>query len=273
MTGIAPRLGAACAADAARAPRRLPTIPADAEAFGAHAVLRLALETMGASRLPLSTSLEPEGIVILDLLSDMEAHPRVITVDTGRLPEQTHDADRPRARPVRRRHRGPAGPTSDRRGDGPRARPEPLLPLAGRPPALLRGAQGAAAPRRSASVDGWITGLRRDQSTTRRTTPKISLDFENGLIWKVAPLADWSCERVWHYIRKRDLPYNTLHDMGYQSVGCAPCTRAVPPGEDDRSGRWWWEAPESRECGLHVDRARSWRTIGRAAPTTWSRSE
>jgi phosphoadenosine phosphosulfate reductase len=105
-------------------------------------------------------------------------------------------------------------------------------------------------------VDGWITGLRREQSTTRWKTPKLSLDFEHGLIWKVSPLADWSAERVWHYIRKRNLPYNTLHDMGYPSVGCAPCSRAVPPGADPRSGRWWWETPESRECGLHMDSAR-----------------
>jgi phosphoadenosine phosphosulfate reductase len=104
-------------------------------------------------------------------------------------------------------------------------------------------------------VDGWITGLRREQATTRWKTAKLTLDIEHGLIWKVSPLADWSTERVWHYIRTRDLPYNTLHDMGYPSVGCAPCSRAVPLGGDPRSGRWWWESPESRECGLHVDRA------------------
>jgi phosphoadenosine phosphosulfate reductase len=104
-------------------------------------------------------------------------------------------------------------------------------------------------------VDGWITGLRREQSATRWRTPKLSLDVEHGLIWKVSPLADWSSERVWHHIRARGLPYNTLHDMGYPSVGCAPCSRAVPPGADARAGRWWWETPESRECGLHMRRS------------------
>jgi phosphoadenosine phosphosulfate reductase len=103
-----------------------------------------------------------------------------------------------------------------------------------------------------ATVDGWVTGLRRDQIATRAHTPKIGLDIEHGLIWKVAPLADWSEDRVWAYIRERDLPYNALHDQGYPSIGCAPCTRAVAPGDDPRSGRWWWEEPDSRECGIHV---------------------
>jgi phosphoadenosine phosphosulfate reductase len=244
-------------------PRRLPTIPPDAEAFGAHTVLRIALETLGASRLVLSTSLGPESIVILDLLSDMEARPRVVTVDTGRLPEQTLTLiDRVRARfgidievlqpdadavDAMVQERGPDlfyRSIDDRLRCCDVRKVEPLTK------ALL-------------DVDGWITGLRREQSTTRWKTPKISLDFEHGLIWKVSPLADWSDERVWHYIRKRDLPYNTLHDMGYPSVGCAPCSRAVPPGDDHRSGRWWWEAAESRECGLHVDSAHL-AAVGRA---------
>ncbi len=72
-------------------------------------------------------------------------------------------------------------------------------------------------------------------------------------MWKIAPLADWSSERVWAYIREHDLPYNALHDQGYPSIGCAPCTRAVQPGEDERAGRWWWEQPEERECGIHFD--------------------
>ena len=103
-----------------------------------------------------------------------------------------------------------------------------------------------------ATVDGWVTGLRRDQITTRAATAKIATDHDHGDIWKIAPLADWSEAQVWAYIREHDLPYNALHDQGYPSIGCAPCTRAIGPGEDPRAGRWWWEQPDHRECGLHV---------------------
>jgi phosphoadenosine phosphosulfate reductase len=97
----------------------------------------------------------------------------------------------------------------------------------------------------------WITGLRRDQAATRGGLAASSFDADNGL-WKFNPLIDWSHLDVWTYIRERGVPYNALHDRGYPSVGCAPCTRAITAGEDVRAGRWWWEAPESKECGLHV---------------------
>jgi phosphoadenosine phosphosulfate reductase len=101
------------------------------------------------------------------------------------------------------------------------------------------------------TLDVWITGLRRQQAVTRNALDKIEWDEGNGLI-KLNPLADWSEERVWAYIKKHQIPYNKLHDAGYPSIGCAPCTRAVKPGEDLRSGRWWWETPEQKECGLHL---------------------
>ena len=100
----------------------------------------------------------------------------------------------------------------------------------------------------------WITGLRAQQSATRDGLPIESFDESNGLV-KFNPLADWSEKDVWAYIRLNKVPYNTLHDRFYPSIGCAPCTRAITPGEDIRSGRWWWEAPESKECGLHVKKA------------------
>jgi phosphoadenosine phosphosulfate reductase len=81
--------------------------------------------------------------------------------------------------------------------------------------------------------------------------PKVETDLANGGILKLNPLADWSEEEIWEYIRTNDVPYNKLHDQGFPSIGCAPCTRAVLPGEDVRAGRWWWETPEQKECGLH----------------------
>jgi thioredoxin-dependent adenylylsulfate APS reductase len=227
-------------------------IPRDIERYEAQDVLRVALETLGRDRVALSSSFGPEDIVVLDLLSELAPRPRVFTLDTGRLPQETYDLidrvrDRfhvevevffPRADAVQTmvRERGMNlfyASVADRRRCCDVRKVEPL-------------------GRALTTLDGWITGLRRDQIGTRARTPKIGLDLEHGMVWKVAPLADWTSEQVWAHIRARDLPYNELHALGYPSVGCEPCTRAVPPGEDPRSGRWWWEDAEDRECGLHV---------------------
>ena len=97
----------------------------------------------------------------------------------------------------------------------------------------------------------WVTGMRAQQAATRSTLPVREFDSNNG-IEKFNPLADWTEQEVWGYIRNRDIPYNKLHDIFYPSIGCAPCTRAIAMGEDVRAGRWWWEDPTSKECGLHV---------------------
>jgi len=101
-------------------------------------------------------------------------------------------------------------------------------------------------------LDAWITGLRRGQSVTRTEVKKVEIDEAHGNIVKVNPLADWSNEQVWSYVKKNNLPYNTLYDKGYPSIGCEPCTRPIKPEEDIRAGRWWWESPDEKECGLHV---------------------
>jgi phosphoadenylyl-sulfate reductase (thioredoxin) len=106
------------------------------------------------------------------------------------------------------------------------------------------------------TADGWITGVRRDQTPSRKGVSKLGVDLEHGLIWKAAPIADWTSDEVWDYVRRENVPYNALHDAGYPSIGCVPCTRAVAPGDDPRSGRWWWEQDGSRECGLHVPKGR-----------------
>ncbi len=102
----------------------------------------------------------------------------------------------------------------------------------------------------------WITGLRREQSPTRTDVPFSEWDEANQL-HKFNPLRDWLTDEVWTYIRAFNVPYNALHDKFYPSIGCAPCTRAITPGEDIRAGRWWWENPDSRECGLHIKKAAS----------------
>ncbi|HEY3523766.1 MAG TPA: phosphoadenylyl-sulfate reductase [Candidatus Limnocylindrales bacterium] len=250
MSGVRSRT----AADAAPASTGVPAIPAGVEGLDARGVLRLVLDTLSRERLALSTSFGLEGLVILDLLLGLEPRARVFTLDTGRLPEETYELmERVRARygieievfapeahdvEAMVRTRGPNlfyGSFEDRLRCCEVRKVRPLR-------------------RALAGLDGWIVGLRRDQAPTRSATPKVSLDLEHGLIWKVAPLADWTADEVWTYVRAHDLPYNALHDRGYPSIGCAPCTRAVEAGGDPRSGRWWWEGPEARECGIHVGR-------------------
>jgi phosphoadenosine phosphosulfate reductase len=99
-------------------------------------------------------------------------------------------------------------------------------------------------------VDVWITGIRREQSITRKDNDLVEWDDEYQLV-KVCPLLDWTEAQVWDYIKKNNVPYNPLHDKGYPSIGCIPCTRAVEQGEELRDGRWWWESAENKECGLH----------------------
>jgi phosphoadenosine phosphosulfate reductase len=101
-------------------------------------------------------------------------------------------------------------------------------------------------------LDAWMTGLRREQAVTRADVHKIEVDRDHGNIIKINPLVDWSYDDVWDYIRKNNVPYNRLHKQGYPSIGCAPCTRSVEPAEDLRAGRWWWENPDTKECGLHI---------------------
>jgi phosphoadenylyl-sulfate reductase (thioredoxin) len=105
--------------------------------------------------------------------------------------------------------------------------------------------------RHLASLDAWITGLRRDQWASRTNIRKVELDHDHGGIVKLNPLAEWAEDEVWDYVREREVPYNALYDQGYTSIGCAPCTRAIKPGEAARDGRWWWESGAPKECGIH----------------------
>ena len=101
------------------------------------------------------------------------------------------------------------------------------------------------------SLDAWVTGLRRDQWASRTNIRKVEIDHDHGAIVKLNPLAEWTEEEVWDYVRERDVPYHSLYDRGYKSIGCAPCTRATGPDEPSRAGRWWWESNAPKECGIH----------------------
>lgn len=198
----------------------------------------------------LASSFGAEDMVLTDLIDRHGIAIEIFTLDTGRLPQETHqliDDARQRFRVAIAVYAPEAaaieayvaahGPNGFYRDSLLR---EECCHLR-----KVRPLRRALAGKRA-----WITGQRRDQSPTRRDLPVAEWDAENSL-HKFNPLADWSTEEVWAYIRDHDVPYNTLHDRGYASIGCAPCTRAIAPGEDQRAGRWWWEAADHRECGLH----------------------
>ena len=173
----------------------------------------------------------------------------MFTLDTGRLPEETHALlETVRAKyPIAIRTYFPHAAAVETwiGQNGPNAF---YKSVAQRQQCChIRKVQPLA--RALAGKKSWITGLRREQSQSRQTLQSEAWDDANGLI-KINPLLEWSNDDVWAYIHANRVPYNALHDRGYPSIGCAPCTRAVQPGEDIRAGRWWWES-SSKECGLH----------------------
>jgi phosphoadenosine phosphosulfate reductase len=191
-----------------------------------------------------------EDVVLQHLLLGRDRQPYTFVLDTGRLPQETYDLiDRWRLRydltfSI-------LSPTADQlepfvRDHGPNAFYQ-SLELRKRcchirkVEPLERALQGRTA---------WISGLRREQSQARSQVDVFALDGQGRL--KVSPLTHWTLEQVWDYIHTHQVPYNVLHDRGYPSLGCAPCTRAIASGEDARAGRWWWEIDAQRECGLHV---------------------
>jgi phosphoadenosine phosphosulfate reductase len=221
------------------------------------AEVRALLDKVQADYAPatFACSFGAEDMVLIDLIARHYPKIAMFTLDTGRLPEETYSlmrkvADRygvhvpvyfPESAAVEAyiARNGPNGfydSVELRKKCCHIRKVEPLK----------RALSGKRA---------WITGVRRDQALTRKDLVVSEFDIGNGL-QKISPLLDWSLSDVWDYLKQFDVPYNVLHDKGYASIGCAPCTRAITQGEDVRAGRWWWEDPESKECGLHPDKRR-----------------
>ena len=213
-------------------------------------IIRWADATFG-SGIKLASSFGAEDVVVIDMVAKVAPQIKVFTLDTGRLNDETYEVMErvrfrygieietmfPNREAVERltREKGFYSfreSVENRRECCQIRKVEPLR-------------------RALSSLKAWMTGLRRDQAVTRGDTPAVEWDEGNGLV-KVNPLVEWTNEQVWEYIRAQNVPYNRLHDQNFPSIGCAPCTRAVQPGEDIRGGRWWWELPEYKECGLHV---------------------
>ncbi len=197
-------------------------------------------------------SLGAEDVVLVDMLTKLNPRARIFTLDTGRLNQETYDV----MDTLRKKYNVDFEvyfPHTDAVEKMVRENGVNLFYESIDFRKLCCGIRKIEPLKRALSgLSGWITGLRREQSVTRTELGKVELDESQGGIVKVNPLADWTQEDVWDYIREHEVPYNALHDRGFPSIGCAPCTRAIEPGEDVRAGRWWWESPEEKECGLHV---------------------
>jgi phosphoadenosine phosphosulfate reductase len=220
------------------------------EARVADAVALLSRVARDHAPAALASSFGAEDMVLIDLVARHALSIEILTLDTGRLPDATHaQIDRVRERyglAIRVLHPDAAALEAFVASNGSNGfyRSVELR----RACCAIRKSVPLA--RGLAGMRGWITGQRRAQSITRADLTVEEFDGERG-IPKFNPLADWSEADVWHYLRSNAVPYHPLHDQGYPSIGCAPCTRAIEPGEDLRAGRWWWEQPEHRECGLH----------------------
>jgi len=212
-------------------------------------IARLEQSEANHSPAAFACSFGAEDMVLLDAIAAKARTIEVFTLDSGRLPEETHallETVRDKY-PIAIRTYFPHGAAVETwiGQNGPNAF---YKSVAQRQQCChIRKVQPLA--RALAGKKSWITGLRREQSQARQTLQSEAWDDANGLI-KINPLLEWSNDDVWAYIHANRVPYNALHDRGYPSIGCAPCTRAVQPGEDSRAGRWWWES-SSKECGLH----------------------
>ena len=224
----------------------------ESEALSAQEILSWGIKNF-APRIALSCSFgAPEGLVLLDMMHRIDPRSRVFVLDTGRLPQATYDLiDR-----VRERYDKPVEIVFPRAEDVEamvRSKGVNLFYESIENRQLCCRIRKVEPLRRTLSgLDAWVAGLRRDQNVTRTETPKVELDAVHGGIVKLNPIADWTHDDVMDYVRAHEVPTNRLNAQGYPSVGCDPCSRAIAPGEDLRAGRWWWEDPETRECGIHV---------------------
>ncbi len=213
-------------------------------------ILLWAAEFFKAGESAFASSFGAEDQVITDMMIKAKLPIPIFTLDTGRLPQESYDL----LDATRKRYGIPVEVLFPEASDV-----EPMLLRHGanlfyesvelrRECCRIRKVQPLA--KKLSTLKGWICGLRREQSITRTAIAPVEWDESFGL-YKVNPLADVTEAALWEYIRKHNVPVNALHYKGYPSIGCAPCTRAINPGEDIRAGRWWWEHPEHKECGLH----------------------
>jgi thioredoxin-dependent adenylylsulfate APS reductase len=228
-------------------------VHAAAECFehtDAEELLRWALDAFHP-RMAISAAGGVDGMVIIDMAAKIRPDVRVFTLDTGRLPPETYQLfENVREKygiEVEFEYPDTAAVTELVTREGPNLMYKAVdLRLA-----CCNVRKVEPLKRKLATLDAWVAGLRREQWASRRNIAKVEMDRDHGGIVKLNPLADWTLDRVWDYVKTNEVPYHELFDHGYASIGCAPCTRPIADGEPERAGRWWWESDVAKECGIH----------------------
>ena len=215
-------------------------------------VLKWSLDNLHP-RIALASSFGAEDVVVIDMMMKINPKARIFTLDTGRLNQETYDV----MDEIRKKYDiniEVMFPDQNEVEQMVRVNGLNLFYHSIGNRKLCCGIRKVHPLNKMLStLDGWITGLRADQTEVRLNANKIEIDEQHNGIIKINPIIEWTWEQTWDYIKKNNIPYNKLHDNGFPSIGCEPCTRAIKPGEPLRAGRWWWESDSQKECGLHAD--------------------
>ena len=215
-------------------------------------VLKWSLDNLHP-RIAMASSFGAEDVVVIDMIMKINPKARIFTLDTGRLNQETYDI----MDEIRKKYSMNIEvmfPDQNETEQMVRVNGMNLFYHSIGNRKLCCGIRKVHPLNKMLStLDGWITGLRADQTEVRLKANRIEFDEQHNGIIKINPIIEWTWEQTWDYIKKNNIPYNKLHDRGFPSIGCEPCTRAIKSGEPLRAGRWWWESDSQKECGLHAD--------------------
>ena len=215
-------------------------------------VLKWSLDNLHP-KIAMASSFGAEDVVVIDMMMKINPKSRIFTLDTGRLNQETYDV----MDEIRKKYNMNIEvmfPDQNETEQMVRVNGMNLFYDSIGNRKLCCGIRKVHPLNRMlATLDGWITGLRADQTEVRLKSNRIEIDEQHNGIIKINPIIEWTWEQTWDYIKKNNIPYNKLHDKGFPSIGCEPCTRAIKPGEPLRAGRWWWESDSQKECGLHAN--------------------
>ena len=215
-------------------------------------VLKWAIDNLHP-RLALASSFGAEDVAVIDMIMKINPKARIFTLDTGRLNQETYDV----MDEIRNKYNTNIEvmfPEQNEVEQMVRVNGMNLFYQSIGNRKLCCGIRKVHPLNKMLStLDGWITGLRADKTEVLSAAQNIEIDSQHNNILKINPIIEWTWEQTWDYIKKNNVPYNKLHDKGFPSIGCEPCTRAIKPGEPLRAGRWWWESDNQKECGLHAD--------------------
>jgi len=215
-------------------------------------VLKWSLDNLHP-RIAMASSFGAEDVVVIDMIMKINPKARIFTLDTGRLNQETYDV----MDEIRKKYSMNIEvmfPDQNETEQMVRVNGMNLFYHSIGNRKLCCGIRKVHPLNKMLStLDGWITGLRADQTEVRLKANRLEFDEQHNGIIKINPIIEWTWEQTWDYIKKNNIPYNKLHDRGFPSIGCEPCTRAIKPGEPLRAGRWWWESDSQKECGLHAD--------------------